>query len=129
MYHRARQVRREQPLLEEMLAVQKKIRLQKEKDMYKDDNRHKKYKKVFAPLTESIKRLEKTSKTPPPTVDDLIDLKDDPHTFDKLIEPEEEKEDEKKKKKKNRNKKLKNLVTSTFQHLEQSLQNILMTDN
>ena len=94
MYHRAQQVRREQPLLEEMLAVQKKIRLQKEKDMYKDDNRHKKYKKVFAPLTESIKRLEKTSKTPPPTVDDLLDLKDDPHTFDKLIEPEEEKEEE-----------------------------------
>ena len=58
MYHRALQVRKEQPLLEEMLEIQKQIRMQREKDRENDSSNRKKYTKMFEPLTESIQKLK-----------------------------------------------------------------------
>ena len=79
MYHRALQVKRQQTLLEELLQVQKKIRMQREKDMQNDRNNRKKYTKIFEPLTESIQKLKPepqpiltTNSTP------LVDFEEEP---------------------------------------------------
>ena len=82
MYHRALQVRKEQPLLEEMLKLQKQIRMQREKDRESDSSNRKKYTKMFEPLTESIQNLKPepvaaTNATP------LVDLEEEPKEEEK----------------------------------------------
>ena len=73
MYHRALQVRKEQPLLEEMLKLQKEIRIQREKDRENDSSNRKKYTKMFEPLTESIQKLKPE---PQPVVSNATPLVD-----------------------------------------------------
>ena len=67
MYHRALQVRKEQPLLEEMLKLQKESRIQREKDRENDSSKRKKYTKMFEPLTESIQKLKPEPQPVAPT--------------------------------------------------------------
>ena len=78
MYHRALQVKRKQTLLEELLQVQKQIRMQREKVMQNDRNNRKKYTKIFEPLTESIQKL-KTEPQPITTTNStpLVDFEEE----------------------------------------------------